>query len=365
MVLATARISSSCGGQSVSQDFDRNAVPVPEARAALRTLIYGYAHTQLLRAAARLRLADLLAEGSQDLAALATRSKVDSGILLRLLNGLAAMGVVGADEDGRYTLTHLGDGLREDAPDSLATFAILSGEEYFRSWLGLDLNPQDTQTPFERVFGVPVFDWLAQHPEAGDRFNRRMATRIQVFAPAVATACDLSEARRIVDIGGGHGVLLATFLQRWPDTRGVLFDLPGAAAAGKKRLAEAGLLDRVDVVGGDFFRPDELPAGGDVYLLSQILHDWDDTHSRQLLRNLRQTMDPTARLLIVEMLMPERVDGPHPAIDLDLVMLVLTGGRERSASEYQQLLEGAGFRLDRVHEEIVPGGMSVLVTRPH
>ena len=346
------------------QPGNDKSLPVPEARAALRTLIYGYAQTQLLRAAARLRLADLLADGPQDLAELATHAPVDPGILRRLLNGLAAIGVVATDEHGYYTLTSVGDGLREDAPDSLATFAMLSGEEYFRSWLGLDLNPQDTRTPFERDFGVPVFNWLAQHPETGDRFNRRMATRILAYAPAVATACDLSDAQRIVDIGGGHGVLLATFLQRWPDARGVLFDLPGAAAAGEERLAAAGLLDRVEVVGGDFFREEALPAGGDVYLLSQILHDWDDDRSMEILRNLRQTMDATARLLIIEVLMPERIDGPHPAVDLDLLMLVLTGGRERTVRQYRQLLEGAGFSLDRVHEEIAPSGVSVLVARP-
>jgi SAM-dependent methyltransferase len=338
--------------------------PSSRGRAALRTLIYGYPQTQLLRAAARLRLADLLADGPRDADELATRATVGPGILRRLLNGLAAIRVVAMDEHGRYTLTSLGYGLREDAPDSLATFAIHSGEEYFRSWLGLELNPRDTRTPFERVCGEPVFDWLAQHPEASDRFHRRMATRIQAFAPAVAAACDLSQARRIVDIGGGHGVLLATFLQRWPNASGVLFDLPGAAAAGEERLAAAGLGDRVDVVGGDFFRAGALPGGGDVYLLSQILHDWDDDRSMEILRNLRRTMDAASRLLIVEMLMPERVDGPHPAIDLDLVMLVLTGGRERTVKEYRQLLEGAGFRLDHVHAEIAPGGKSILEARP-
>jgi hypothetical protein len=187
IVLVPASFWTDHGGKTVPQAVNDKILPVPEARAALRTLIYGYSQTQLLRAAARLRLADLLADGPQDLAELATRASVDPGILRRLLNGLAAIGVVATDENGYYSLTSLGDGLREDAPDSLATFAMLSGEEYYRSWLGLDLNTHDTRTPFERVFGVPVFDWLAQHPEVGDRFNRRMATRILAFAPAVAT----------------------------------------------------------------------------------------------------------------------------------------------------------------------------------
>ncbi|MBA2598298.1 MAG: methyltransferase [Chloroflexia bacterium] len=271
---------------------------------------------------------------------------------------------VGTTRSGAYRLTSLGDGLREDAPGSLASFAILSGEDYYRAWQGVDLRTRDDVTPFARVFGAPVFDWYAQHPEAGDRFYQRMTTRIVSYAATVARVADLSAARRIVDIGGGHGLLLAAFLERWPNVRGVLFDLPGAAAAGQDRLAAMGLAGRVEVAGGDFFDETELLPEGDVYLLSQILHDGDDARSAIILRNIRRVINPEGHLLIVEVLMPVRVDGPHPAIDLDLLMMVLTGGRERTASEYRNPLEKPGFALERVHEGIAPGGMSVLEARP-
>ncbi|MBA3449953.1 MAG: methyltransferase [Chloroflexia bacterium] len=283
-------------------------------------------------------------------------------MLKRFLNGLVAIEVVAVDEDGQYGLTAIGDGLREDAPGSLASFATLCGEDYYQAWLGLDIAARDDVTPFEHVFGAPVFDWDAQHPAAGDRFYRRMTTRIMSYAAATAAASDLAAARRIVDVGGGHGVLLEAFLHRWPDARGVLFDLP--AAAGQDRLAAASLADRVEVAGGDFFEETALPKGGDVYLLSQILHDWDDARSTAILRNIRRAIDAAGRLLIVEVLMPERVAGPHPAVDLDLLMMVLTGGRERTASEYRQLLEEAGFVVERVHEDIAPGDISVLEARP-
>ena len=350
------------GGRQVTDDSEGTSIPV--AREALRTLIYGYASTQLLSIAARLRLAAHLATGPLPLLDLAARADVDPDMLRRIVNGLAAIGVVGVAENGEYHLTAIGEGLREDVPGSLASFAILSGEDYYRAWLGVDLESHDDVTPFARVFGAPVFDWYAQHPEAGDRFYQRMTTRIMSYAATVAAVADLSAAGRIVDIGGGHGLLLAAFLERWPAARGVLFDLPGAAAAGQARLAAAGLGDRVETVGGDFFAETEFLPEGDVYLLSQILHDWNDERSMAILRNVRRVINPEGRLLIVEVLMPERVAGPHPAVDLDLLMMVLTGGRERTASEHRTLLEETGFALERVHEAIALGGMSVLEVRP-
>jgi SAM-dependent methyltransferase len=335
------------------------------ARERLRDLIHGYVRTQTLFAAVRLRLADHLADGPLSLADLAQRCGVDASILRRLLHGLIAIDVV-AESDDTYRLTAIGDGLREDVPGSLASYALLSGDIYYRSWLGLGLGtdegPTPHVTPFARVFGVPLFDWLSAHPEMGELFYQRMLTRGAAFAPAVAACCDLSSARRIVDVGGGHGVLLAAFLRQWPDTRGILFDLLEAVTGGLAYVRAAGLDERVAAVGDDFFRPGAIPDG-DVYLLSQILHDWDDERCAAILRNIRRAIRPEGRLLVIEMLIPERVSGPHAAIDLDLLMMVLTGGRERTASEFRRLLTDAGFTLERVHEEIAPGGVSVLEAR--
>lgn len=346
----------------INHDARQQRESVSESREALRQLIYGYQRTQLVAIAAKLGLPDLLAAGPLLLHEIATQTTVPEAVLERMLNGLVSYGVCAQDDDGRYRLTPVGDGLRADVPGSLATLAVLSGEEYYRAWLGFEGFLADGKTPFAHAHGAPLFDWYQAHPAFGDRFHRRMAARVAAFAPGVAAAVDLATARLIVDIGGGVGILLAAFLDRWPRARGILFDLPAAAATAAERIATAGLSERVEIVSGDFFL--EVPAGGDVYVLCQILHDWDDAQCRAILGNIRSAVQPEGRLLIAEMLMPERVNGPSAVVDLDLLMMALTGGRERSVSAFRVLLERAGWTLAGVHEAGTPGGLSVLVALP-
>ena len=324
----------------------------------LRSLINGYTWTHVLHAAARLGLADLLANEALTLEELATRTGANPDTLHRLLRGLTTIGVATAEDGERYALTRLGEGLRSDIPGSLAEFALLSGDEYSRAWLGLDPLASDDRTPFERSSGAPFFDWLSAHPEAGQRFNRRMATRVASYVDAAANAVNLDNVATMVDIGGGVGVLLEAFLRRSPTARGVLFDLPEAAAAARARFAETNLATRVDVVGGDFFTG--VTAGGDLYLLSQVLHDWDDDQCRVILRNIRRAIAQDGRLVILEAPLPDQITGPHPAVELDLLMMVLTGGRERTIAEYQTLLAAAGFALTDVRPDLAPGGIALL-----
>jgi len=273
---------------------------------------------------------------------------------------LVAIGIVSAADGQRYTLTDVGQGMRTDVPGSLADFALLSGDEYARAWLGLDPWSTDGRTPFERVSGAPFFDWLNAHPAAGQRFNRRMATRVASYASAAA-AIDLEHVRTIVDIGGGVGILLEAFLRQSPEVRGVLFDLPEAAAAARARFAESDLAGRVACIGGDFFTG--VSAGGELYLLSQILHDWEDDQCRIILRNIRHAMAPNGRLAILEAPLPDRITGPDPAVELDLLMLVLTGGRERTVDQYHALLKAEGFALTTVQRDLAPGGIALLEPR--
>ncbi len=324
----------------------------------LRSLINGYTWTQVLHAAARLGLADLLANDALPVEELATRTGSNPDTLRRLLRGLTTIGVVTSDDGERYALTRLGQGLRSDIPGSLADFALLSGDEYARAWLGLDPLASDERTPFERISGAPFFDWLSAHPEAGQRFNRRMATRVASNVDAAANAVNLDNVTTMIDIGGGVGVLLEAFLRRSPTARGVLFDLPEAAAAARARFAETNLATRVDVVGGDFFT--EVTAGGDLYLLSQVLHDWNDDQCRVILRNIRRGIARDGRLVILEAPLPDQITGPHPAVELDLLMMVLTGGRERTIVEYQALLAAEGFALREVRPDLAPGGIALL-----
>jgi hypothetical protein len=324
----------------------------------LRSLINGYTWTFVLHAAVRLGLADLLSQEALTVAELATKTGANADTLQRLLQGLIAIGVVSADDHGQYRLTSTGEGLRTDVPGSLADFALLSGEEYTRAWLGLDPWATDDRTPFERVSGAPFFDWLNAHPEAGRRFNQRMATRVASYASAAANGVELENVTMIVDVGGGVGVLLEAFLRQTPSARGVLFDLPDAAAAAKVRFAETDLADRVECISGDFFAA--VTAGGDVYLLSQILHDWEDEQCRGILRNIRRAIAAGGRLVILEAPLPDRIAGLDPAVDLDLLMMVLTGGRERTVEQYRDLLASAGFALTSVRHDLAPGGIALL-----
>lgn len=335
---------------------DRAAAAEDSAR--LRTLINGYTWTFVLQAAVRLGLADVMAERASTAAELAMATNANPDTVQRLLQGLVTIGVVSADDRQRYALTAVGEGLRSDVAGSLADFALLSGDEYTRAWLGLDPRSTDQRTPFERVSGAPFFDWLNAHPEAGQRFNQRMATRVTSYAGVAAEVVDLDRVSTIVDIGGGVGVLLEAFLRQSPWTRGVLFDLPDAAAAARARFAETDLAGRVACIGGDFFA--EVAAGGDLYLLSQILHDWDDEHCRIILRNIRRAIAPRGRLVILEAPLPDKVTGPHPAVDLDLLMMVLTGGRERTIEQYRDLLTPEGFTLTTVRHDLAPGGIALL-----
>lgn len=324
----------------------------------LRLLINGYTWTQVLHAAVRLGLADLLANETLTREEMVTRTGTNPDMLQRLLRGLTTIGVVTSTDGERYALTRLGEGLRSDVPGSLAEFALLSGDEYSRAWLGLDPFASDNRTPFERNSGAPFFDWLSAHPEAGQRFNQRMATRVASYAGAAASSVDLGNVGTIVDIGGGVGVLLEAFLRHSPNARGVLFDLPEAAETARARFADIGLSDRVECIGGDFCS--EVTAGGDLYLLSQVLHDWDDDRCRVILRNIRRAIAENGRLVILEAPLPDRITGPHPAVELDLLMMVLTGGRERTIAAYRALLAAAGFALTSVRPDLAPGGIALL-----
>jgi SAM-dependent methyltransferase len=196
------------------------------------------------------------------------------------------------------------------------------------------------------AFGMPLFEFLEQHPEESAAFNRTMFARHSAEPGAVAEAYDFSGMRRLVDVGGGIGTLLATVLGRYPLVQGVLFDRPDVIDAARPTLAGHGVAERTELVGGDFLL--SMPVNGDAYLLSHVIHDWDDERSVAILRNCRRAIDPDGRLLLVEMVLPPG-DAPHPGKMMDMSMLVITpGGMERTAEEYGELLHRGGFRLTRV-----------------
>ena len=316
-------------------------------RERLLELADGFIVTQLLHLAARLGLADRLAERPQSGAELAAATGADPALLTRALRGLVLSGVLAEEADGRFGLTETGAALRTDVPGSLHGSLLARGSIYYGAAGSLVPAVLAGDTAFELAYGEPFFAHLEHEPAHAADFQAAMSGRAEREAAAIAAACDLRDARRLVDVGGGRGVVLEALLRANPGLRGLLLDRPPVAAEAGERLRAAGLGDRVTCAGGDMF--DAVPADGDVYLLSRVLHDWDDERARAILRSCRAAMGPGTRLLVAEAILPERVaDGPA-AVRMDLFMLLLfTGARERAAAEFAALLEATGFALRQV-----------------
>ena len=333
----------------------------PDAAAGQRELarlMDGYLVTQLLYVAAKLGVADVLADGPRTGAQIAGAVGADADRLTRMLRGLAAEGVFDEDGDGRFALTAIGERLRENAPGSLRGQLLVRGETYWQAAGGLLRTATDGGTAFAHVHGEHFFDHLARNPERAAEFQASMAARAEREAADVVAAYDFGGLRRVIDVGGGSGVLLQAVLEANPELHGVLVDRPEAVQRATERLAAAGLAARVQCRVGDFFA--SVPSGGDAYLLSRVIHDWDDADARDILRRCREAMAPDARLLLVEALVPElAVDGPE-AIRMDVHMLMLFGARERTDTEYRALLDSVGFALQRIVATDSPAGLSVI-----
>ena len=314
---------------------------------ALLHLINGFRISQLIAVAAKLGLADLLAAGPQSSAALAEHTGMHAPSLYRVLRALSSIGVFHEDEHGRFGLTPLADGLRSDVPSSLRAWAIFCGDpQVWQAWGALGYSVQTGETAFSHVFGMDVWTYRAQHPEANAIFNAAMAATSAREVPAIVAAYDFSRIHTLVDVGGGHGTLLAGILQVYPSMRGVLFDLPHVLAGAAPVLEAAGVAERCQRVGGSFF--DSVPPGGDAYLLHRIIHDWDDEQSTAILQRCHAAMAAQARLLLVEGVI-QPPNRPDPTKMLDIQMLVSAGGRERTESEWRTLLARAGFGLTQVY----------------
>jgi len=301
--------------------------------------------SKMLHAAATLELADQLAGGPKNAAELAVPMHAHAASLHRLMRALAGVGILAEQPGQRYALTTLGEALKTGAPGS-ARAAVLTfgGQAVESAWDHTVYSIQTGKTGFEKAQGMPLFKYLAQHPEAASLFNETMVGFHGQEPPAVAAAYDFSTFKTIADVGGGTGNLLAAILTRYSNPRGVLFELPHVAAAAPALFKARGVSDRVTIETGDFFKT--VPADGDAYVLSHIIHDWDEDQCLAILSHIRKAMNSAGRLLIVEMVLPEG-DTPHPGKTLDILMLVASGGQERTEAEYRTLLSKASFRLTR------------------
>ena len=311
----------------------------------LTQMITGCWTARAIYLAAKFRIADRLADGPRAAEELAAAAGVASGPLYRVLRALAGVGVFAQQADGRFRLNPLAEPLRDGGPDSLRALAVMLGEEQDRCWDDLLETVRTGETAFDRLYGQPVFAYLGEHPEQAKIFDAAMTGFHGRATQAVLDAYDLSDVATLADVGGGLGTNLALILGRYPAMRGLLFDQPHVVARARPVLKAAGVSGRCAVEGGDFF--EAAPGSADAYLLGNILHDWDDAHAGRILDNLRRAMPAGARLLVVEHVLPDG-DGPSFGKLLDLHMMVVAGGLERTEAEYRQLFAAHGFRLTRV-----------------
>ncbi|MFN2540569.1 MAG: methyltransferase, partial [Chthoniobacterales bacterium] len=219
------------------------------------------------------------------------------------------------------------------------------GEEHYPAWGELLHSVRTGEIAFDRAFGMPVWKFFSQNPDNAQTFNDAMTGLTLAVNDAVISSYDFSAIRTIVDIGGGHGSLLASILEAHPKMKGVLFDAPPVIDGAQSRFQSEGLANRCELVAGDFFA--SVPLGGDAYILKWIIHDWDDERCIKILKNCHRAMTEDGKLLLVEAVVP-RGSELHFSKFMDLNMLVMTGGRERTADEYRTLLEASGFKLTRI-----------------
>ena len=316
----------------------------PHAQLVQMAMAHWVSH--VVYAAAKLSLADHLAQGPQDAGALAAVTGTHAPSLHRLMRTLAGLGILTEDAEHRFSLTPLGEALKSGAPGSArAAILTVANEDWVRGFAQLPYSLQTGKSGFEKQFGMPIFDWLAQRPEDASLFSETMVGIHGGEPPAVAAAYDFSGMKTLVDVGGAMGDLLTTLLAHNPDSRGILYDLPHVVRDAPTFIAARGLTDRVTIEAGSFF--EKMPADGDAYLLSHIIHDWSEEQCLTILGNCRSAMHPDSRLLIIEMVLPPG-DTPHPGKMLDMMMLVGPGGQERTEQEYATLLAKAGFHLTRI-----------------
>ena len=304
----------------------------------------GYWISQALRCAAVLNVADHLKSKSQSAEELAEHLNVKSGALYRLLRALASVGIFSEDEHRLFSLTPLAEFLRSDHPHSQKSFVLMITGAPYRAWGHLDYSINTGNAAFNETFGKSLFEYLTEHPQEGKIFDAAMTGIHGGETQPMIEAYDFSGFQTVVDIGGGNGSTLAVVLNSHPKLKGVLFDMPQVVERAKSNFVESGLIDRVRLEGGDFFR--SVTKGADAYILRHIIHDWSDDDAAAILRNCAAAMNKGGKVLIVETVIPVN-NEPCFGKWLDLMMLVI-GGKERTKQQYHLLLEEAGLKLNRI-----------------
>lgn len=313
-----------------------------QPRQKLLGMLTSYWTAQSIHVAARLKLADLLKDGPKSAAELAQATKTHPHSLHRLLRALASNEIFAEDADGKFRLTPMAECLLE-RPGSQWAVAMMMGEEHYRSWGDLLYSIQTGKPAFDHTYGKPIFDYLSEHAESARIFDAAMSGFHGPETQGMIDAYDYTGINTLVDIGGGNGTVLKAVLTKYPAMHGILYDLPGVIERAKKNLADLG--PRCQAIPGSFF--ESAPPGGDAYQMRHIIHDWTDAQCHTILGHIRKVIPKQGRLLVIEMVIKPG-NAAQMAKWLDLNMLVLPGGQERTEAEYRELFAKAGFRLERI-----------------
>lgn len=328
------------------QDGVKREAGVPPPAAQLIQMAAGYWISCILHAGAQLGLADRLANGAKTAAEIAQKDGLDAQALHRLMRSLAGLGILSEKDDKRFALTPLGEALKSGAPGSARASILTFCSPWFMGAMeDLVYSVRTGKTSFEKINGKGVFDYLGQRPEEASLFSETMIGVHGSEPAAVAKAYDFSTLGTIVDVGGATGNVLAEILTVHKAPRGILADLPHVVKDAPALLKARGVAERISIEAHNFFT--SVPKGGDAYILSHVIHDWSEAQCLTILGNVHKAMPQDARLLLIEMVVPGK-DEPHFSKILDMVMLAVPGGEERTADEYRALLDKAGFKLTRV-----------------
>ena len=327
---------------------------------ALFEMATAYWLSQAIYVAAKLGIADLLRNGPQSCVALATSTGSDAPSLFRLMRALSSVGIFAHLGRGHFALSRLAERLQTGVHGSLRAMVITIGEIHYQACGSLLHSVQTGSPAFNTVFGASLFDYLQQNTDAADAFNQGMANVSSMLAYAVLMAYDFAGISSIVDVGGGQGKLLEKILQFNPDITGTVFDTASTIEGAQQGFGGDVRKRRCSYVVGDFFT--SVPQGADAYLLCGVIHDWDDRRALRILRNCRRAMTEKGRLLIVDMVVPD-TDATSFSKLLDLNMLAMTGGRERTQAEFRALLDAADYKLTRIIPTMAPQSIIEAVTK--
>jgi len=332
------------------QDPQANRPP----EAVVYQMLDGFKVTQALYAASMLSIFDVLHDKPLTAPELAAAVGAHAPSLLRLLRFLTSINILAEDDHQRFTATPLGDVLRSDHPRTMRPWAVMFGSpNFWRSWGDLLETVVTGEPAFNRIYGEGHFAYLSHNAADAAIFNAAMTRGTASSLPPILDAYDFSGFKKIVDVAGGHGAMLRGILERAPNAAGVLYEMPSVAAEAHQ-LRGSPVESRCEFISGDMFQ--SVPAGGDLYIMKQIIHDWNDEAAIQILKNVRQAIPSHGRLIVVDRIVKPS-NQPDPAKSTDLMMLVMLTGRERTEAEFRDLYAAAGFNLTRT----IPAGDFALI----